>query len=33
MRKLKQPVIENSKGEIIRLTAKEQHHADYMQRV
>lgn len=33
MRKLKQPVITNSKGEVIRLTRQEQYHADHMQRV
>lgn len=32
MRRLKQPVIVNSKGEPIRLTAQERHLADYLQR-
>jgi hypothetical protein len=33
MIKLAQPKILNSKGEVIRLTAKEQYHADYCQRM
>lgn len=33
MRKLKQPVITNSKGEPIRLTAQEKYHCEYMQRI
>lgn len=32
MKTMKQPVICNSKGEPIRLTAKEKYHADWMQR-
>lgn len=33
MKRLKQPVILNSKGEPIKLTPKEQYHANYMQKI
>ncbi len=33
LKKLKQPVILNARGEPIRLTAQEQYHADYTQRL
>jgi len=33
MRRLQQPVILNSRGEPIKLTAQEKYHCDYMQRV
>lgn len=33
LKRLKQPTIRNSKGEVIKLSPKEQYHANYMQKI